>query len=240
MQWWWGCCRGLRSGAWANGVTSRRELAKLPPSFRQQQPGTLSSRYPYHNSHGNNPPVEERLLMTVSLLSLLYNYCHPQSHQDSFSTSTITMSRSRLTQSSRLVARSIRGSNASRSVFRQTLAKPSSVLKSNFLSKSPFSTCVIRPKGAESTSAASPVTATPTELTDNEYHDLADAWLENALVRFEDIQDQSDEVDVEFSVRIPPIQKHHPGEVANLSAVRRHDHPHPRKGHIRSQQAAPE
>lgn len=52
-------------------------------------------------------------------------------------------------------------------------------------------------------SAESPVTAKPVELTDNEYHELADAWLENALMKFEDLQDQADAVDVEFSVLGP-------------------------------------
>jgi frataxin-like iron-binding protein CyaY len=39
-------------------------------------------------------------------------------------------------------------------------------------------------------------------LTVNAYHELADAWLEHALVRFEELQDQSDEIDVEYSVRM--------------------------------------
>lgn len=43
----------------------------------------------------------------------------------------------------------------------------------------------------------------PVELTDGEYHEVADVFLENALSKFEEIQDQSDEVDVEFSVGFP-------------------------------------
>jgi len=36
-------------------------------------------------------------------------------------------------------------------------------------------------------------------LTVNTYHELADAWLEHALARLEELQDQSDEIDVEYS-----------------------------------------
>lgn len=44
----------------------------------------------------------------------------------------------------------------------------------------------------------------PAELSDSEYHEVSDVWFENALSKFEEIQDVSDEVDVEFSVCLPP------------------------------------
>lgn len=40
----------------------------------------------------------------------------------------------------------------------------------------------------------------PVKLSDGEYHEVADFFLENMLSKFEDIQDRTDEVDVEFSV----------------------------------------
>lgn len=43
----------------------------------------------------------------------------------------------------------------------------------------------------------------PVELSDGEYHEVADMFLESALSKFEEIQDQSDSVDVEFSVSFP-------------------------------------
>lgn len=55
---------------------------------------------------------------------------------------------------------------------------------------------------AKSATAESP---RPVELTDNEYHELADTWLENALLKFEELQDQADAVDVEYSVLAPQL-----------------------------------
>lgn len=52
--------------------------------------------------------------------------------------------------------------------------------------------------------AGSPATVKPADITDNEYHELADTYLENALLKFEEIQDNNAAVDVEFSVHIPP------------------------------------
>lgn len=39
------------------------------------------------------------------------------------------------------------------------------------------------------------------ELTDAEYHELADAYLETVVTKLEEIQDEKDGVDVEFAVR---------------------------------------
>lgn len=58
---------------------------------------------------------------------------------------------------------------------------------------------------AKPESAESPITSKPVELSDSEYHDLADVWLENCLIRFEDLQDQGEDIDVEFSVRTPAL-----------------------------------
>jgi frataxin len=51
------------------------------------------------------------------------------------------------------------------------------------------------PAGAEKEAAPSPV-----ELTETEYHEVADQYLDHVLAKFEEIQDQADEIDVEFSV----------------------------------------
>jgi frataxin len=45
------------------------------------------------------------------------------------------------------------------------------------------------------------IAAVPVDLSDDLYHQLADQWLENALVKFEDLQDEGQDIDVEFSVR---------------------------------------
>jgi frataxin len=40
----------------------------------------------------------------------------------------------------------------------------------------------------------------PAELSDSQYHEIADRYLDHALGIFEEIQDQRDELDVEYSV----------------------------------------
>lgn len=44
------------------------------------------------------------------------------------------------------------------------------------------------------------MTMNPVDLTESKYHELADVWLESALVKFEDLQDEGADVDVEYSV----------------------------------------
>jgi frataxin len=39
------------------------------------------------------------------------------------------------------------------------------------------------------------------EITEQEYHELADEYLENVVNRFEELQDQREDIDVEYSVR---------------------------------------
>lgn len=69
---------------------------------------------------------------------------------------------------------------------------------------SPESENPVPPKISDADVKAAPVmTAAP--LEDAEYHELADEYLENILAKFEDLQDQRPEVDVEFSVRLDPL-----------------------------------
>lgn len=44
--------------------------------------------------------------------------------------------------------------------------------------------------------------AVPAELTDSEYHEVADAYLEVILSRLEDLAEKDEGVDVEYSVRM--------------------------------------
>lgn len=51
---------------------------------------------------------------------------------------------------------------------------------------------------------------TPTEITEAQYHELADEYLEAILNKFEELQDTREDVDVEYSVTnpcpsLPPI-----------------------------------
>lgn len=41
----------------------------------------------------------------------------------------------------------------------------------------------------------------PAELSESQYHDIADEYLENVLTIFEALQDSREDIDIEFSVR---------------------------------------
>lgn len=45
-----------------------------------------------------------------------------------------------------------------------------------------------------------PVTRTPADISDSEYHTVADEYLERLLTRLEELQDEREDVEVEFSV----------------------------------------
>lgn len=47
------------------------------------------------------------------------------------------------------------------------------------------------------------VTYAVVELTDGQYHELADEYLDNVLSKFEEVADAREDVDVEFSVCEP-------------------------------------
>lgn len=69
------------------------------------------------------------------------------------------------------------------------------------------------------------VTTKPVELTDDQYHELADVYLEQALAKFEELQDEADELDVEFAVcRVPLLARKHKHKLTSLT-VRRYDRP---------------
>lgn len=55
------------------------------------------------------------------------------------------------------------------------------------------------PKPKES--AKTVVNLSPAALTDGEYHQIANEYLDTVVTKFEELQDEKDAVDVEFSVR---------------------------------------
>lgn len=63
-----------------------------------------------------------------------------------------------------------------------------------------------------------PVTRTPAPLTTPEYHTLADAYLDRLLTALEELQDQREDVDVEYQVRFEKendSQTSHPPQLSN-------------------------
>lgn len=44
---------------------------------------------------------------------------------------------------------------------------------------------------------------TPVELSENEYHDIADEYMERLLEVCEEAQDEREDLDIEYSVSLP-------------------------------------
>ncbi|KAF5663427.1 regulatory protein [Fusarium heterosporum] len=128
------------------------------------------------------------------------------------------MSRQVASQASRLASRAIRSSApVCRSSFRVTsTAYAPRLPASPALSQSHFSTTVSSKRGImpdtehpakplDETEAADPTPAVA-EITEQEYHELADEYLENVVARFEELQDQREDIDVEFSAGVLTIR----------------------------------
>lgn len=62
--------------------------------------------------------------------------------------------------------------------------------------------------------AASAYTAV--ELSDDSYHQLADVYMEDILSKFEALQDVREGLDVEYSVRSPPLLPQNTPQLSSL------------------------
>ncbi|VUC27176.1 unnamed protein product [Clonostachys rosea] len=123
------------------------------------------------------------------------------------------MPRTQALQTSRLLVRAARPLNrtASRLICRSALSNSHPATAPIRLRCNAFSTCSAR-FNAPAADTTTPSKASPTEtpntvaeLNTEEYHKLADIWLDNALAKFEDLQDQGEEIDVEYSSGVMTI-----------------------------------
>jgi frataxin len=94
------------------------------------------------------------------------------------------------------------------------------------------------PKPAESNTRA----ASPAELTIEEYHKLSDEYIDAVVSRMEQLQEERDDVDVEYSVSISLLQPYLPVPIIRhnilISITGRCSQPHISSGrHICNQQA---
>ncbi|KAM0197029.1 hypothetical protein ACHAPA_002112 [Fusarium lateritium] len=127
------------------------------------------------------------------------------------------MTRQVATQASRLASRAIRSSTpVCRSSFRVAYtAHASRLLTSPTLPQRYFSTTVSNKRGimpdtehpAKPLNETEEVQPTPAvaEITEQEYHEVADEYLENVVNRFEELQDQREDIDVEYSAGVLTI-----------------------------------
>ncbi|KAH7192048.1 uncharacterized protein B0J16DRAFT_299312 [Fusarium flagelliforme] len=127
------------------------------------------------------------------------------------------MSRQIASQASRMASRAIRsqapvcrsGFRVASTAYASRLAIYPTLLQSN------FSTTVSHKKGImpDTENPAKPLneaeqvqpTAAVAEITEQEYHEIADQYLDNVVGRFEELQDQREDIDVEFSAGVLTI-----------------------------------
>ncbi|KAH7250099.1 uncharacterized protein BKA55DRAFT_690337 [Fusarium redolens] len=125
------------------------------------------------------------------------------------------MSRQIAFQASRLASRAIRSSTpVCRSSFRIAPVIPHLSVRST-LSQKCFSTTVSSKRGImpDTENPAKPLNATEeihqnavvADITEQEYHDLADEYLDNVVGKFEELQDQREDIDVDFSAGVLSI-----------------------------------
>ncbi|KAF5651798.1 hypothetical protein F25303_3915 [Fusarium sp. NRRL 25303] len=125
------------------------------------------------------------------------------------------MSRQIAFQASRLASRAIRSSTPiCRSSFR--IAPAISHLSTRCaLSQKCFSTTISDKRGImpDTENPAKPLNeaeeihqnAVVADITEQEYHDLADEYLDNVVGKFEELQDQREDIDVDFSAGVLSI-----------------------------------
>ncbi|KAF5684250.1 regulatory protein [Fusarium denticulatum] len=125
------------------------------------------------------------------------------------------MSRQIAFQASRLASRAIRSSTPiCRSSFRIVPAISHLSIRSA-LSQKCFSTTISDKRGImpDTENPAKPLNeaeeihqnAVVADITEQEYHDLADEYLDNVVGKFEELQDQREDIDVDFSAGVLSI-----------------------------------
>ncbi|KAM0426964.1 hypothetical protein ACHAPT_007862 [Fusarium lateritium] len=127
------------------------------------------------------------------------------------------MSRQVASQASRLASRAIRSSTPlCRSSFRVASATSHARLPARAgVLRSYFSTVPARTRGImpDTENPAKPLdesedvqpSVSVAELTDGEYHELADEYLDDIVGKFEELQDEREDIDVEFSAGVLTI-----------------------------------
>ena len=110
------------------------------------------------------------------------------------------MTRSSVSRLSRLAGRTLQGRMAGASISTRSLLPQKG--RATFTPATPVSRALFSTTSriAKPLTPAQLKTAKPTELADQEYHELSDAYLDHLLTHLEERQDKSDDIDVEYSV----------------------------------------
>ena len=121
------------------------------------------------------------------------------------------MARRSLTRAGQLAARGLR-SRITAPASGSALRSVPSVFRGSPLSQNPESTLRTHSRLFSTTSPSTAPLAPdvlsrvkPADITDSQYHELSDEYLDNLLNKFEAAQDERDNLDVEYSVGPPPL-----------------------------------
>ncbi|KAI1425629.1 mitochondrial chaperone Frataxin [Xylaria sp. FL1777] len=106
------------------------------------------------------------------------------------------MARTSVARLARMAVRGIATRSASSPSIRQLVSPRSQALNARPLLRTSFSTSQ---RLAKPLSSDDLKTAQPANITDEEFHKLADEYIENLLVKYEKMQDKRTDVDVEYS-----------------------------------------
>ncbi|KAI9158558.1 Frataxin [Paramyrothecium foliicola] len=122
------------------------------------------------------------------------------------------MNRPAVHQATRLFSQAVRRTNANRLCLRLALAAssqnaPRSLPLPRAFSASPLQRKGIMPETDNPTSEAERTDSTVVvaELSESEYHELADIYLDNVLSRIEELQDKREDLDIEYSAGVMTI-----------------------------------
>lgn len=125
-------------------------------------------------------------------------------------TQQTAMSRTSFVKGSRFACRALQNSTVTRTAFRSLPAIAHSALhlasatRRGFSLSAPFHKGIMpdtETPGKEQSTTPTPPSYGAVELSESEYHDLADVYLDGVLTQFEALQDSRDDIDIEFSVR---------------------------------------
>jgi frataxin len=118
------------------------------------------------------------------------------------------MARSSASKLVRIASRGLQTARVTRTALPSIVAAPvilhpapSVPSTHRFISNTPVRKGITPDDKAPKNVETPPVTKTPADISEGEYHTVADQYMETLLTRLEQIQDEREDVDVEFSVR---------------------------------------
>jgi len=105
-------------------------------------------------------------------------------------------------QTTRVARTTIPSLSAAQAILRHEFRPTARLVTRRFISSSSGRQGITPDDKAPNPVETPPVTKTPADISDSEYHAVADEYLEKLLTQLEVMQDQREDVDVEFSAGV--------------------------------------